>query len=535
MQVSNESTLAATSSSANSTSGSPLPEAAVGYATNLGWPLFPLAPWRNAPPLIEAWPERATADATIIDGWWATWPAANIGLHCAGLLVLDVDPRHDGPASLGALLDTHGRLTPTPVQRTPGGGWHYLYRCSAPLSNSAGQLGRRLDVRTRGGCIALAPSVRRDGSYRWVRGFAPDEIDLAEAPEWLVHLLRPKPPPPRSAPSIEASDRLIAFALARDLDAVACAPDGQRNHTLYCKARGLARFDIPRADFVDDLLAAALTAGLSQSEALATINSRPSLAERTMTWQNLLDRTKHGVRATLRNAAIALREDDRIKGKIAFNDFTDCVVVIAALPWSRPATAHGPSMTILCAAEWLQEQDIHVIRGVAHDAANLVAYEKRYHPVVDWLESLKWDGSERLTNWLSTYLGVPKSPLANAFGRAFMISAVARVMRPAARLTTCPFSRQARRPEINRANTLVGDEWFTDQIADIGTKDSSQDLRGKWVIELSELSAIRPHEAEKVKAYITSRCDHYRPSYGRQSRTFPRQTVFVGTRTPVNI
>ena len=187
--------------------------------------------------------------------------------------MIDVDPRHGGPASLAALLETHGRLTPTPVQRTPGGGWHYLYRCSAPAANSAGQLGAGLDVRTRGGCIALAPSVRRDGAYRWVRGFAPDEIDLADAPEWLVNLLRPKPPPPRSSPSFEASDRLIAFALARDLEAIATAPEGTRNHALYAKARGLCRFDIPRAALVDDLLAAALAAGLSQSEALATISS----------------------------------------------------------------------------------------------------------------------------------------------------------------------------------------------------------------------------------------------------------------------
>ena len=157
-----------------------------------------------------------------------------------------------------------------------------------------------------------------------------------------------------------------------------------------------------------------------------------------MTWQNLLDRTKHGVRASLRNAAIALREDVRIKGKIAFNEFTDCVVVSAALPWSahtnRPWTEHDD----LCAAEWLQGQDIHVSVGVAHDAANLVAYEARFHPVVDWLESLEWDGVDRLTNWFTTYLGVPKSPLADAFGRAFMISAVARVMRPGCKVDHLP-------------------------------------------------------------------------------------------------
>jgi hypothetical protein len=36
---------------------SALADAALGYARNLGWALFPLAPLRNAPPLIEAWPD----------------------------------------------------------------------------------------------------------------------------------------------------------------------------------------------------------------------------------------------------------------------------------------------------------------------------------------------------------------------------------------------------------------------------------------------------------------------------------------------
>jgi predicted P-loop ATPase len=76
---------------------------------------------------------------------------------------------------------------------------------------------------------------------------------------------------------------------------------------------------------------------------------------------------------------------------------------------------------------------------------------------------------------------------------------------------------------------LVGDDWSADQIADLGTKDSCQDLRGVWVIELSELSAIRPGEIEKVKAYITRQVDHYRPSYGRRSIDVPRQCVFIGT------
>jgi putative DNA primase/helicase len=250
-----------------------------------------------------------------------------------------------------------------------------------------------------------------------------------------------------------------------------------------------------------------------------------------MSWQNLLHFTgKNQIRASLFNAAIALREHEDLKGKLAFNEFADCTFVRGALPWdprpNRPWTEHDD----LSATEWLQERGIHVGLNTAHEAVNLVAYEQRFHPVVEWLENLQWDGTERLTKWLTTYLGVPKSPLADAFGRAFMISAVARVMRPGCKVDHLPILEGVQGLMKSTAlSTLVGDEWFADQIADLGTKDSSQDLRGKWVIELSDLSAVRRHEVEKVKAYITRRIDHYRPSYGRRSTDVPRQTVFVGT------
>jgi predicted P-loop ATPase len=72
-------------------------------------------------------------------------------------------------------------------------------------------------------------------------------------------------------------------------------------------------------------------------------------------------------------------------------------------------------------------------------------------------------------------------------------------------------------------------EWFADEIADLGSKDSAQDLRGQWIIELGELSAMRRGEVERVKAFMSRSTDHYRPSYGRRSQDFPCQCVFIGS------
>ena len=72
-------------------------------------------------------------------------------------------------------------------------------------------------------------------------------------------------------------------------------------------------------------------------------------------------------------------------------------------------------------------------------------------------------------------------------------------------------------------------EWFTDEIADLGSKDSAQDLPGKWIIELGELSAMAKSAVERIKGFIARSIDHYRPSYGRNSQDFPRGSIFIGS------
>ena len=54
-------------------------------------------------------------------------------------------------------------------------------------------------------------------------------------------------------------------------------------------------------------------------------------------------------------------------------------------------------------------------------------------------------------------------------------------------------------------------------------------LKGSWIIELSELSAMKRTEMDEVKAFLSSKTDRYRPSYGRITVDIPRTCVFIGT------
>ena len=153
-----------------------------------------------------------------------------------------------------------------------------------------------------------------------------------------------------------------------------------------------------------------------------------------------------------------------------------------------------------------------------------------YHPVRTYLESLVWDGTRRLEKWLSTYCFVEDTPYSRAVGRLTLIGAVARVMEPGCKMDTVLILEGLQ--GWNKSTVwriLASDEWFTDALPDLHTKDAAQALRGKWLIEFADLDNFRRAELETIKRFLSATFDHYRPSYGRRAASFPRHNIFVGT------
>lgn len=149
-----------------------------------GFKVFPIKEGAKFPPLVTGWKEKATSDQDQVRAFWNITPNANIGIHCEGLLVIDVDTKKGGDDAF-ALLQMAEDLPDTLAARTPSGGRHYFYRLPeghSGVPNSVESLGRGLDVRSTGGYVVAAGSSTDGGSYDWVD---PD-ADIAPAPEWLV-------------------------------------------------------------------------------------------------------------------------------------------------------------------------------------------------------------------------------------------------------------------------------------------------------------------------------------------------------------
>lgn len=236
------------------------------------------------------------------------------------------------------------------------------------------------------------------------------------------------------------------------------------------------------------------------------------------------------------NVIIALTSDIAFAGVLAFDDFSQEIVVRQPLPWDA-ATGRFPrpweDADDVRAAEWLQLRGVNVAPLVVGRAVGAVAREHRIHPVRDWLEHLRWDGTPRIETWTSTYLGAAPTRFHHTVGALWLISAVARIFRPGVKADHMLILEG---PQGARKSTaikvLAGEDWFTDELPELGSKDAAIHMQGVWIVEIAELDAIGRAEVSRIKAFLTRTTDRFRPPYGRYTVEVPRQCVFAGTVNP---
>ena len=250
----------------------------------------------------------------------------------------------------------------------------------------------------------------------------------------------------------------------------------------------------------------------------------------------LIKNEKGRPRPILANVATALRYAPEWKDVLGFDRFAHQTVMRKPPPWTESRQKWEPAPWTddddLRATEWMQRHSIYVKDRDVALAVQTVAAEKTFHPVMDYLDGLNWDGESRIETLLPMIFGAAPTAYVQAACCCFMIGSIARIYEPGCKMDSMLVLEG---PQGARKSTAVrelyGERYFTDDMPDLGTKDAAITAGSAWCIELAELSAMvgRRKELEAVKAFITRRVDNFRPPYGRRNIKVPRQSVLVGT------
>ena len=250
-------------------------------------------------------------------------------------------------------------------------------------------------------------------------------------------------------------------------------------------------------------------------------------------WLNDLKKTQkepHAIITNMENLQLILNNDENLKDLLLFNEFTEETVKGKKAPWDNRFQKYWSDTDISELRVYLSSNyGVDFSKEATHDVTLSVARRNSFHPIKDMIHSKPWDGVKRVDNVFIDYLSADNNDYVRAVARKWLSGAVARVYRPGVKFEIVPVLEGKQGRGKSTLISKLGGDFFSDGLPDMKSKDSKEYLRGAWIVELGELSALKKTEIEQVKAFISTTVDRYRPSYGRITVNQERTCVFVGS------
>lgn len=257
---------------------------------------------------------------------------------------------------------------------------------------------------------------------------------------------------------------------------------------------------------------------LVAAKAGAAVLTGEYISRQRPAWWGDLECGKEAPHDCIFNAAIIARQDAAFSSSLRFNSFLN-IIECRHLPWDDCDKWRAWSdWDEGCFCHWCQSKSVMIKTVAASIGVLIVARENTVNSMLEYLESLQWDGVERLSTWLVDYCNAKDTRYVRAISRCWPIGLAMRAYEPGAKVDHVLI---AEGPQGCGKSTMaeiwaLKREWFTADLGKIGTKDAMLGLMGKLVVEIAELAALRRADNEGVKAFLTKTFDTYRPPYGRK-------------------
>jgi predicted P-loop ATPase len=224
---------------------------------------------------------------------------------------------------------------------------------------------------------------------------------------------------------------------------------------------------------------------------------------------------------------------EKLSVEVHYNTFADVEMMrLGTGPWRPMQNADYIKL-------WLdidQRFGFRPTKDLFFDVVDNIAHHNPKHPVREYLDGLKWDGVERVDQWLIQYAGAADTPYVRAVSRLVLLAAVRRVRRPGCKFDELLVleSGQGKNKSTALRELCPDEAWFSDDLPLDGKGNDSKEViertHGKWIVEASELSGMRRDKVEHLKGFLSRPVDGpVRGAYKRKAEAVPRQFIVVGT------
>lgn len=150
-----------------------------------------------------------------------------------------------------------------------------------------------------------------------------------------------------------------------------------------------------------------------------------------------LEFTEKGkTRQTIQNCKYVLENDPCLKGVICRNEMTCQIDIRKEVPWKRRGL-HMTDTDMNNLSLYLEQNYGLTSDRVITKAVDIVANENSFHPIIEYLETLVWDGEPRVKKMLSHFFGVEDEAYAGELMQMHMMAAIKRLYEPRGQNKRC--------------------------------------------------------------------------------------------------
>lgn len=173
---------------------------------------------------------------------------------------------------------------------------------------------------------------------------------------------------------------------------------------------------------------------------------------------------KGGVQNTIQNCVTVLQNDPILADSIRLNLLSERIDIVKPMGWQRS----GPTLTdtdMMYILRRMEKYGLYSEKRVSA-AIRIVANENHYHPIRDYLNDLKWDGTERISHALHRFLGAAEDELTAEALKIFLLGAIKRVFHPGCKfeMMLCLVGGQGAGKSSFFWLLAIKDEWFSDDL-----------------------------------------------------------------------